>query len=150
MRAIRRQSREESVDIEKILKEKPIKQKSLQKKGGDKLVEISTSPTQSDLLSLQKQYERKIKALELQVAQSLSVSGTLSKNEEKLLNAIRSEKMLQKVEEPIIGRSRLIKEYKINTKYLDTAISGLEIKGIILRTAVKYSAKIMTNSWKIL
>jgi hypothetical protein len=92
----------------------------------------------------------KMELLEAENSRLKSGSNSLTKNEEKLLSAIRSEVINQLKDEPIIGRNMLLRIYKINSKYLDDSIKSLESKGIVKRTQVKYSAKIKTNSWKIL
>lgn len=106
--------------------------------------------SQSDVQAIQFKYENKLKILEEENQRLKNDITPLSKNEEKLLSAIRSERINQSVEEPIIGRSMLIRKYKMNSKYLDDSIKGLEERKILERREVPYSAKIMTNSWKLL
>lgn len=104
--------------------------------------------TTSDVQAIQLEYEKKLRDLESKLKKE--EGPRLSKNEQKLLNAIRSEKLIQENEKPTIGRSRLLNVYKIGPKYLDTAIEGLITKNIIKREEVNYSAKIKTYSWEIL
>jgi hypothetical protein len=104
----------------------------------------------NQLQVIRDEYEGKIALLEKKVEIAESQDKPLSKNEEKLLNAIRSEKINQAVLEPIIGRNMLIKKYRMNSKYLDDSIKSLEIRKIIKRKEFPYSSKIMTNSWIIL
>lgn len=94
--------------------------------------------------------ENRIRALEEENYKLKEKVSGLTKNEEKILSAIRSEVINQSKDNPIIGRSLLINKYKVGSKYLDSSICGLEAKGYISRTPVKYSAKISTNSWQIL
>ena len=100
--------------------------------------------------SLKEDYERKIADLELSLSQVVQKSKPLSVNETKLLNAIKSEIINQGKKDPIIGRSMLIKKFKMNSKYLDIAISSLEKRLLIKRTQVPYTENIMTNSWKLI
>ena len=79
----------------------------------------STSDTKSNLQVIKDEYEQKIALLEKKVKIAESQDRGLSRNEEKLLNAIRSEAINQFIKEPIVSRSTLIKKYKINSKYLD-------------------------------
>lgn len=104
----------------------------------------------SDIQAIQLEFEKKLKALEDENQRLKSETSNLSKNEEKLLNAVRSEILNQSSNEPIIGRSKLLKDYKINSRYFDDAINGLISKGLIERNPVKYSSKITTYSWKVL
>ena len=103
-----------------------------------------------DLDAIKSDYEKKIALLEKRVEIAESKDRPLSKNEEKLLTAIKSEKINQGIKEPIISRNMLIKKYKINSKYLDEAIKSLELRGLIERREIPYSSKIMTNSWKLI
>ena len=107
-----------------------------------------------DLQSVQIKYEEKIKKLEKKLESSSVPSYTLprplKKNEYKLLNAIRSESVAQNKDEPIIGRSLLIKKYKIGPNYLTSSILSLEEKGLIKRNEIPYSSTQTTNSWKLL
>jgi hypothetical protein len=109
-----------------------------------------TSASMSSLEEIKVDYERKISLLEKKVRIAESQDKPLSKNEEKLLSAIRSERINQSVGEPIIGRGMLIRKYKMNSKYLDDSIKALEERKLIKRTKVPYSAKVMTYAWKLL
>lgn len=115
----------------------------------------AVGPNQSDLQLIKFEYEKKLAALESEVVtlreQRKQVEGEkLTTNEERLLNAIRSEKILQKKNNPVIGRSKLQNTYKINNRYFDDAIKGLVNKNIIERKQVNYTAKIKTYEWVIL
>ncbi|GEM_PF-5495458 len=99
-------------------------------------------------------YVREIQNLKLensilQRAQDSSLAQ-LSKNEEKILNAIRVEVMEQKISEPVIGRNCFSTKYGINKKFLDESVKLLEGKGLIFRRQIKYSGNVMTYTWKIL
>lgn len=112
----------------------------------DEIVSLS----KNTLEEIKIDYERKISLLEKKVKIAESQDKPLSKNEEKLLSAIRSERINQSVDEPIIGRGMLIRKYKMNSKYLDDSIKSLEERKAIERRKVPYSAKVMTYSWKLL
>jgi hypothetical protein len=116
------------------------------KEKNDGSVEVGTS----DIQTIQLEFEKKLKVLEQENQRLKSEVSGLSKNEEKLLVAIKSEMINQSKDEPIIGRSTLLKKYKINSRYFDDAINGLISKSLIKRNPVKYSSKIRTYSWKIL
>jgi ribosomal protein S25 len=94
--------------------------------------------------------DSEVEALRNEVFKLKNSARTLSKNEEKILNAIRSEILNQSKDEPIISRSMLLKKYKMNSKYMDDSIKNLIEKGFIERKKVKYSMNIYTNSWKII
>ncbi len=106
--------------------------------------------SQSDIQTVQIKYENKLKMLEEENQRLKNSNAPLSKNEEKLLSAIRSEILNQSSQAPVIGRTKFLTKLGMNSKYLDDSIKGLVDKKIIERAPVKYSAKIMTNSWKIL
>lgn len=108
----------------------------------------TTSP--SDLQALQLSYERKFEELKKENQLLKLGRKELSANEKRILNAIRSEAILQKKDNPIIGRTKLKKEYGINSKYLDSAISGLIQQNIIKRTKISFTKKIITYEWMIL
>ncbi len=97
-------------------------------------------------------YEERIKKLEAKLARAegRKKKSLYSKNEEKILSAIKSEVINQKTDEPIMSRSLLIKKYGLNSKYIDKSIKGLELKKAVSRSEVSYSSKIKTFSWKIL
>lgn len=107
------------------------------------------SETEEGLEGIKAEYEKKLEALKRE-NEILASSSTFTKNEEKLLAAIRSEALIQDKEEPVIGRTKLLKEYRINSRYFDDAINGLVSKGCLERKSVKYSTKITTYSWKLL
>ena len=151
MREIRRQNRKESVDVNKILEERTKSTENLSREVLDKsLLETAVSPSQVDLQAIQIEYENKIKVLELQVEFAKLKSKSLTKNEEKLLNAIRSEVINQECDVPIMTRSYIGKNYGINEKYLGDSIKSLSKKGLIERSPAKTQNNQSTFSWKIL
>lgn len=147
MRKIRRQSRTEEVEIPGITnkEEKPLKKLPETKPLEDKIEEISVATIQA----IQLKYENRIKELEKK-NKLLSKGDKLTKNEEKLLSAIKSEILKQQKSNPVIGRRVLVEEYKIGRKYLDDAIQGLILKEKIKREPVSYTAKVKTFSWELI
>ncbi len=139
--------------IDSALEEFNINEKAVAPSNSKEIESKNTSVNVGDgnsLLVIKDEYEKKIALLKKKVEIAESQNKSLSKNEEKLLSAIRSERINQSLEEPIIGRSMLIKKYRMNSKYLDDSIKGLEERRIVERKQIPYSAKIMTNSWKLL
>jgi len=108
----------------------------------DSIIEITTG----DVQSLQFKHEKELNQLKEQLAKI----GKPTKNEEKILNAIKSERLIQKTSSPIIGRNLLMREYKLRPKYLDKSIQSLIQKGLIKRTFIKYSATQNTSKWELL
>lgn len=109
-----------------------------------------TSLSKTDILSVQIQYQEQLEKLKLENKLLKKNASSLTKNEEKLLSAIRSEILNQSCEKPVIGRTKFLRKLGMNSKYLDDSIKGLIDKEIIKRIPVNYTAKIMTYSWKIL
>lgn len=106
--------------------------------------------SQSDIQAVQLEYEKKLKELKRENANLKAGKREFKANEKRLINAIRSESILQGKEKPVIGRTRLKKEYNINSKYLDLAIEALLEMKVIERKEVSYSQNIQTYEWKIL
>jgi hypothetical protein len=141
MRDLRRQNRSEEASTEVAALANNV-MKSIEEDN-----KLGVSSKSDDLVLVM---QAKMKALEEENLRLKDTGKTLTKNEEKLLSAIKSERINQDRVNPIIGRSKLIKKYCINSKYIDDAIKGLELKNIIKRSPVKYSDRIMTNSWELL
>lgn len=112
----------------------------------DKVGEVSNA----DLQAIQAEYEKKLKAIQKENDRLRASSSGLTKNEEKILSAIKSEILIQKADKPVIGRAKFKKEYKVNERYLGDAIEGLIQKKVVKREYVNYSAKIKTSQWEIL
>jgi hypothetical protein len=107
------------------------------------------SITSSDISAIQAKYEAQIEQLRKENS-NLKKGERLSINEEKVLSAIRSERLNQDTESPIISRGKFKREYNINQKYLGDSIKNLITKGMISKAEVKYSAKIVTYKWSII
>lgn len=104
----------------------------------------------SSLEDIKDKYEKRLQALEAECKYLKESKAPLTKNENKILNAIRSEKLIQKKERPIIGRTKFLRSYGLNSKFLDDAIKGLLQKKIVKREFVNYSPNIKTSQWEIL
>lgn len=107
----------------------------------------TTEQSNAQLIHLE--YEKKIKLLEKKLILAESKNQNLNKNEQKLLNAIRSESILQKNDSPIMTRSYIGQTYGINEKYLGESIKGLLSKGLIERNPAKTSSNQSTFLWKV-
>jgi D-alanyl-D-alanine carboxypeptidase len=127
------------MDVNELLstvKKKPVNQKSSQslKKEDKSFDNVMTSISQnwekqpdSEILKLKEELEKakeKIQNLE-------SLNTPLTKNEEKIVAAIRSESLNQKNNSPIISYNKFRKEYKVSSDYYRPSISNLLNKGII-------------------
>lgn len=95
-------------------------------------------------------YKKKIEELEGKLLLKRSKNGHNTANEIKVLNAIRSEVLIQNRENPVISRNMFIKKYNINVKYFDNAVEQLILKNQIEKIEVKYSIKVITFAWRIL
>jgi D-alanyl-D-alanine carboxypeptidase len=121
------------MDVNELLstvKKKPVNQKSSQslKKEDKSFDNVMTSISQnwekqpdSEILKLKEELEKakeKIQNLE-------SLNTPLTKNEEKIVAAIRSESLNQKNNSPIISYNKFRKEYKVSSDYYRPSISNL-------------------------
>lgn len=130
--------------VENILAPKSNTEKSVvnQDFSQDTVTEISNS----DIQSLQLKHEEELNQLKEQLAKIEKPT----KNEEKILNAIKSERLKQNTQTPTIGRNLFMREYNLRPKYLDKSIQSLLQKSVIKRTFIKYSATQNTSKWEIL
>ncbi len=79
-----------------------------------------------------------------------NINSDLTKNEEKIIAAIRSEQINQNNEQPVISTSALRKKYKVSAKYQGQSIKNLTDRGFIERIESPYSGNVKTFRWKIL
>ena len=94
----------------------------------------------NDLTMLKRELEKaqeKIQLLE-------SFNNTLSKNEEKIINAIRSESIEQNTNKPIISYNKFRKKHKVSSNYYRPSIEKLLNKGIIEKEEACFSGKVKT------
>jgi D-alanyl-D-alanine carboxypeptidase len=146
------------MDVNELLstvKKKPVNQKSSQslKKEDKSFDNVMTSISQnwekqpdSEILKLKEELEKakeKIQNLE-------SLNTPLTKNEEKIVAAIRSESLNQKNNSPIISYNKFRKEYKVSSDYYRPSISNLLNKGIIKQEEALFSGNVKTFRWTIL
>ncbi len=128
--------------ISKSLPEKMIDELNITSVKQDRIIEA----TDNDIQMLQVKYEKEV----LQLKKELAKITKLTKNEEKILNAIKSEKIIQNTTIPTIGRGLFMKKYNLRPKYLDKSIQGLLQKGLVRRTFINYSSTQKTSTWEIL
>lgn len=79
-----------------------------------------------------------------------SGKAPLSKNEEKIMSAIRSEIIIQNCNEPIISYNKFRKVYKISSDYYRPSINSLIEKGFIVNKEAVFSGSVKTFRWKII
>ena len=99
-----------------------------------------------DLAVLKKELEKaqeKIQLLE-------SSNSTFSKNEEKIINAIRSESIEQDTNNPIISYNKFRKKHKVSSSYYRPSIEKLINKGIIKKEEACFSGNVKTFRWTII
>jgi hypothetical protein len=92
----------------------------------------------------------KLAKAEVEILNLKQGRSELTKNEEKILSAIRSEKLSQDSETPIISTSTLRKKYKVSAKYQGQSTKSLIDKGIVSRVEASYSGNVKTYRWKII
>ena len=73
-----------------------------------------------------------------------------SKNENKILNAIRTESLEQGTSEPQISSRVFRTTYKVSSDYFRKSIDALLAKEVIKRTEIKFAGKVPTYKWKII
>jgi hypothetical protein len=106
--------------------------------------------TDNDLDFIKSKYEQKIALLEKKVEVAESQNKPLTKNEEKLLSAIRSEQVKQGSDWPVISTNKLRKMYKVHPAYFARSLETLTISGVISREETAYSGSIKTYKYTIL
>lgn len=78
-----------------------------------------------------------------------SQKSLFTKNEEKILNAIKSESLLQKTNEPQISSRVFRTTYKVSSDYFRKSIDSLIMSKAIERIETKFAGKVPTYRWKI-
>lgn len=73
----------------------------------------------------------------------------LTKNEEKILNAIRVEAFEQDTEWPQITQSMFRKKHKVHPNYFRSSIQNLTKKGLIKKKSVAYIGNIETFKYRL-
>ena len=71
----------------------------------------------------------------------------LTKNEKKIITAIKSEMIEQETDKPIISTSMLRKKYRVSAKYQGESVKALTDKNIIKREKTSYSGQVKTYRW---
>lgn len=130
---------------------KPYPKKKKEDKSFNNVMESISSnwssevPT-NEVKKLKEELERakeKIQTLEMS-------SGNLTKNEEKIIAAIRSESLIQDTEMPSISYNRFRKTYKVSSDYYRPSINSLIKKGLIHQEVTTFSGNVKTFRWKVL
>jgi hypothetical protein len=80
----------------------------------------------------------------------LKRGNILTKNEKKIIAAIRSEAIEQEVEKPIISTTMLRKKHRVSAKYQRESIEELLEKNLIKREKVPYSGQVKTYRWTLI
>lgn len=78
-----------------------------------------------------------------------SQKSSFTKNEEKILNAIKSESLLQETNEPQISSRVFRTTYKVSSDYFRKSINSLIMSEAIERIETKFAGKVPTYRWKI-
>ncbi len=105
----------------------------------------SDNPNVQILLERINKYEAEIEALKLMGAKGVEPT----KNQEKILVAIRNEILNQDKKTPVVTRSMFIKTYKVSSRLLDSSIKELLSKEIISRKKVVYAGALATFEYEI-
>ncbi len=106
----------------------------------------SKEPASGEVQKLKEELQKanaKIQTLE-------TSSRNLTKNEEKVIAAIRSESIEQKTEMPIISYSKFRKVYKVSSDYYRPSINSLLQRGLITQKEATFSGNVKTYRWKII
>ncbi len=106
---------------------------------------ISQNWESEELSRLKKELEEanhRIKTLE-------EKDSSFTKNERKILSAIRSEEISQETESPVISYNKFRKVYKVSSNYYRPSIESLVRRGIIKQKRIAYSGKVSTFRWTI-
>jgi hypothetical protein len=77
-------------------------------------------------------------------------TGDYTANEKKIISAIKSEKINQNNDMPVITRSMFMKKYKVSSRFIDSSIRDLIEKKEISREEKNYTKKIKTFSYMMI
>jgi len=92
----------------------------------------------------------KLNQAQIQIQELKKIDTSLTKNEEKVINAIRSESLNQNTETPLISYNKFRKIYKVSSSYYRPSIESLLSKNIITKEKSVFSGKVITYRWKII
>jgi hypothetical protein len=92
----------------------------------------------------------KLNQAKIQIQELKKIDTSLTKNEEKVINAIRSESLNQNTETPLISYNKFRKLYKVSSSYYRPSIESLLRKNIITKEKSVFSGKVITYKWKII
>jgi len=115
----------------------------------DQIVALEEFKTKSNLPNEINALKREVKELKSNPL-IINPKRALTKNEEKLLNAIRSEQENQKTEWPIISTSLMRKTYKVHPAYFAASLEQLVSSKQIEREEISYSGNTPTYKYTLL
>jgi predicted transcriptional regulator len=84
-----------------------------------------------------------------EVKQLRNKEGKLTKNEEKIISAIKSESLKQNTSKPQISSRIFRTTYKVSSDYFRKSIDSLIVSGTIERIETKFAGKVSSYRWKI-
>lgn len=111
----------------------------------DSISQNWTNKTDKDFQKLQKE----LLATQNELKKLKSQKSSFTKNEEKILNAIKSEALLQKTNEPQISSRVFRTTYKVSSDYFRKSIDSLIVSEAIERIETKFAGKVPTYRWKV-
>lgn len=132
--------------IDKVVEEHNRSDKAVLERNSETNVEVDLD----SLRAIESEYEQKIALLEKKVEIAESQNKQLTKNEEKLLSAIRSEQLSQSTEWPLISTNKIRKTYKVHPAYFAKSLDNLISFGKVERREATYSGSIKTYKYTIL
>lgn len=85
-----------------------------------------------------------------QIKKLRAKESALTKNEEKILSAIRSESLSQSDDMPVISYNKFRKVYKVSSSYYRPSVKSLIEKDLIKQEEATFSGNVKTYRWKII
>jgi hypothetical protein len=108
-----------------------------------------TADGDQNLLEKIDKYEAEIQSLKLTISMN-EKSFSPTKNQEKILTAIRNEVINQNKGRPVVTRSMFIKTYRVSSRLLDNSLKDLLTRNIITRSKVIYAGSLATFAYEII
>ncbi len=108
-----------------------------------------TAPSLEKELSSIEQLKKKLEEANSKIKSLEDTKRPLAKNEEKLLNAIRTEAIKQDSDWPVISTNKIRKEYKVHPAYFAKSFEALRSMGVIDRKEASYSGNIKTYRYSL-
>ena len=143
------------MDVDQLLKSVESKKGAPVKKREDKSFDnvmdsISKnweSSLEDDELS---RLKNQLKEAQKEIKKLKTTSSPFTKNEDKIMSAIKSESINQKTDWPIISYNKFRKVYKVSSSYYRPSINSLLDKGSIDKQEAVFSGDVKTYRWKVL